>query len=162
MVQKCMNSVYWCLYMKIWKYHRKADHLPQLFLGGIYTAWQCMYRWANSCTIALLITIRKAVQAHMHFTCIKCVLLMYNGCTCLYNVCTRLYNVCTCATHVQFIDMMYNVCTCLYIVCTCIYTVHNFNQLSQQVFGFRGSGMMGNEVWLWTCTDVSVLCPYIY
>ena len=38
------------------------------------------------------------------------------------------------------VPLMYNVCTCLYIVCTCIYTVHNFNQLSQQVFGFRGSG----------------------
>ncbi len=32
------------------------------------------------------------------------------------------------------VPLMYNVCTCLYIVCTCIYTVHNFNQLSQQVF----------------------------
>ena len=32
------------------------------------------------------------------------------------------------------VPLMYNVCTCLYIVCTCIYTVHNFNQLSQQIF----------------------------
>ncbi len=61
MVQQCMNSVYWCLYMKIWKCHRKADHLPEQFLRGIYTAWKCMYRWANSWTIALLITIRKDV-----------------------------------------------------------------------------------------------------
>ena len=45
------------------KCYRKADHLPEPFLGGLYTAWQCMYRWANSCTIALSIPITKCVQA---------------------------------------------------------------------------------------------------
>ena len=36
-------------------------------------------------------------------------------------------------TSIQCMYMCHS-CTCLYIVCTCIYTVHNFNQLSQQVF----------------------------
>ena len=114
MIQQCMNSVYWCLYMKIWKCHRKADHLPEPFLGGIYTAWKCMYKWANSCTIALLITIRKAVQARMYLGGTFNVVLMYNVCTCLYNVCTRLYNVCTCATHVHVYTLYVHVYT-LYV-----------------------------------------------
>ena len=63
-------------------------------------------------SIALLKTIRKAVQEHLGGTVIKCVVLMYNICTCLYNVWTCLYNV-----------YMYHICTCLYIVCTCIYNV---------------------------------------
>ena len=88
-----------------------------------------MYKWANSCTIALLITIRKAVQEHLGGIVIKCVVLMYNICTCLYNVCTRLYNVCTCTTHVQ---RMYMSIHCMYMYVHG-FTVHNFNQLSQQV-----------------------------
>ena len=165
MVWTWLNSVYRCMYTKIWKCHRKADHLPEPFLGGLYTAWQCMYKWANSCTIALLIPITKAVQAPLGGTVIKCVVLMYNVFTCLYNVCTRLYNVCTCTTYVHVytlyvhvytmyvhVPLMYNVCTCLYIVCTCIYNVCTwFHQVSQQV----------SRRW-WISTEVSVLCPYTY
>ncbi len=56
------------------------------------------------------------------------------------------------------VPLMYNVCTCLYIVCTCIYTVHNFNQLSQQVFRFRRSGMMGT--WMKCGCELVQTCLY--
>ncbi len=34
------------------KCHRKADHLPQAFLGCIYAYVHCIYRTADSCTLA--------------------------------------------------------------------------------------------------------------
>ena len=34
--------------------------------------------------------------------------------------------------------------------------------LAVLVCSFSLHGLMGNEVWLWSCTDVSVLCTYIY
>ena len=95
-----------------------------------------MYRWANSCTIALLITIRKAVQARMYLGGTFSVVLMYNVCTCLYNVCTRLYNVCTCATHVNVYTLYVHVYTLYVHVYTRFTTLtsclNRFSWLSQR------------------------------
>lgn len=48
------------------KCYRKADHLPQPFLGGIYLYEQCMYTLADSCTLALSKGGTGAVQASMN------------------------------------------------------------------------------------------------
>ena len=112
-VHTLLNHVQTLTYAFFRKCYRKADYLPEPFLGGIYTAWKCMYRWANSCTIALLITIRKAVQARMHLTCIKCVVLMYNVCTCLYNVCRmyiHVHDVLYLYVHGTYKFMKFNIC----------------------------------------------------
>ena len=55
MVEPYLNHAEWCLYAKMTKCHRKADHLPQAFLEGIYTAQQCLYQMADSCTLALYV-----------------------------------------------------------------------------------------------------------
>ena len=48
----CLNHVQQWLYTKKAKCHRKADHLPQPFLGSTDLYEPCMYRKADSCTLA--------------------------------------------------------------------------------------------------------------
>ncbi len=43
------------MYAFLKKCCRKADHLPQPFLGSIYVYEPCMYRNADSCTLALYV-----------------------------------------------------------------------------------------------------------
>ena len=59
-VQTCLFSVQTLLYNVqhltetiLKKCHRKPYHLPEPFLRCIYMSEHCMYRMANSCTIAL-------------------------------------------------------------------------------------------------------------
>jgi hypothetical protein len=86
-----------------------------------------------------------------------------------------------------YVQRMYMYIHRMNVYMQCMYMVHTkslavqahteFNQVSRQVFvantemparsweslASQGwSGMMGSEVWLWSCTDVSVLCTYRY
>ena len=107
-----------CLAMyKIWhtsmyaflkKCYRKADHLPEPFLGGISLYETCMYTLAYSCTLASSKGGTGTVQASMN--CIPqgntlsresfCMLMVWNRmnqdepCTDMYIHCTAIVQIC--------------------------------------------------------------------
>ncbi len=49
------SSWHTLMYAFLKKCYRKADHLTQPFLGSTYLSEPCMYRIANSCTLALYV-----------------------------------------------------------------------------------------------------------
>jgi hypothetical protein len=86
------------MYAFLKKCYRKADHLPQPFLGSTSLYEPCMYRRADSCTLALYEPIMKAVQASTNAVPQEITVLMY-------------VRVHTCSDHVytMYIHGMYNV-----------------------------------------------------
>ena len=49
------SSWHTLMYVFLKKRYRKADHLPQPFLGSTYLSEQCMHRIADSCTLELYV-----------------------------------------------------------------------------------------------------------
>ena len=49
------SSWHTLMYTFLKKCYRKADHLPQPFLGSTYLSEPCMYQIADSCTLALYV-----------------------------------------------------------------------------------------------------------